>query len=155
MTYFKGAARRGRFVLAITVLAGVGCTGITPPGRYQDEDFSWEAITLPTSYLTAYRRLMNGFRQCHPTTGNVFFPTRVGVPNCFDDRERQVVLCDVYAGAMRATSNRVLGRIELSAAGDKETSAKIGVVRHAAGAQLSTTRSIWLAFLREEQPCAD
>jgi len=141
----------------MTVAGIAGCTTILPPGAYEESDFSWEAVTVPTSYLTAHRRLVEGFRRCRAATGNAIFPTLVGVPDCFDDREREVVLCDVYVGAARGgRSNRVLGRIELSAAGVSETKARAGVVRRTVDvlfAQQSGTSSIWLAFLRGEGSC--
>lgn len=157
MTHLNCAVRFKQSILAMTVLAVAGCTTIAPPGGYQEPDFSWEVITLPTSYLTAHRRLVEGFRQCRATTGNAIFPTLVGVPDCFDDREREVVLCDVYVGAARGgRSNRVLGRIELSAVGDSETKARVGVVRRTVDilfSQQSNTSSIWFAFLRGEESC--
>lgn len=141
--------------VAIAMLA-VGACAVTRPGKYYGSDFVWEEVTLPTSYFNAYRRVVEGFRQCGASRGALFV-THIGVPECFDDREREAVLCDVYFGSTRGgRSNHVLGRIELLATADHETRAKLGVVRGADNpwfGEQGATRNTWLRFVRGEEPC--
>ena len=141
---------------AAIVMVALGACAPTRPGKYREPDFVWEDVMVPTSYVKAYRRVFEGFRQCGPSTAAVF-ATPIGVPECFDDHEHKVVLCDVYFESPRGgRSNRVLGQIELVATSDHETRARLGVLRDVDepwfGRQ-GATRKIWLSFVRGEDSC--